>query len=257
MRQATQIDTFRQRVGSMIRMDFYRLVHTPLLYIMVAVSALIPALVLSMVSANEPGAAQTFTNVWQVVEMVQGGADGLGIMGMALLCNINMVFIFAAILVSIFVSHDYSSGFIKNIFTVHAKKVDYVVSKTVVGVFAGGGMVLAYLIGALLAGVLAGKSFDTGSAGAIGVVMCVLSKICLMGVFVPLYLAVAVFFKQRLWLTIIGAFVVGILFYPVAMFSAPLNSTLLNVLLCVAGAFLLGGAVGWVCDLILRTRDLA
>ncbi len=79
--------------------------------------------------------------------MVQGGADGMDLMALALLCNTNMVFIFTALLVSIFVSHDYGSGFIKSIFTVHARRVDYVISKTPVGVFAGSCMVLAHFGG--------------------------------------------------------------------------------------------------------------
>ena len=58
-----------------------------------------------------------------------------------------MMFIFTALLVSIFVSHDYGSGFIRSIFTVHARRVDYVISKTPVGVFAGSCMVLAHFWG--------------------------------------------------------------------------------------------------------------
>lgn len=253
---AISVRTLSERVGSMLRLDFYRLFHTPLFYIMAAISAIIPAMVLTMVSANEHG-AQTFDNTWQVVEMVQGGNAGMDLMSMALLCNINMVFIFTAILVSIFVSHDYSSGFIKNIFTVHAKKVDYAVSKSVVGAFSGACMVLAYVAGACIAGLIAGKSFALGDGGVVGLVMCILSKAALMGVFVPLYVAVAVFFKQRLWLTLLGAFAVGILFYPVAMMSAPLDSTFVNLALCIAGGAMLGCAFGAVGNLFLRTRDLA
>ena len=253
----SRIQTLGGRVGSMLRLDFYRLFHTPLFYIMVAISAIIPAMVLTMTSANEASTAQTFTNAWQVVEMVQGGNAGMDIMSMALLCNVNMVFIFTAILVSIFVSHDYSSGFIKNIFTVHAKKLDYAVSKSAVGAFSGACMVLAYLAGAMVAGLIAGKSFALGDATAFGVAMRVLSKMALMGLFAPLYVAVAVFFKQRLWLTLIGAFMVGILFYPAAMMTAPLDSGVVNLLLCLVGGALFGAAFCAVGNLFLRTRDLA
>ena len=40
--------TFRERIGGMLGVDFYRLFHTPLFYIMLAISAIIPAMILSM-----------------------------------------------------------------------------------------------------------------------------------------------------------------------------------------------------------------
>ena len=250
-------ERFKGHLGSMLRLDFYRLFHTPLLAIMCAVSALVPAMVLTMVSANERVQTQTFDNTWQVVELVHGGNAGMTTMDMALLCNINMVFIFTAIMVSIFVSHDYSSGFIKSIFTTHARKLDYAVSKSVVGAFSGACMVLCYVAGAVVAGVIASKSFALPDAGVMGVVACVLSKMCLMALFSPLYVAVAVFFKQRLWVTILGSFFVGVMFYPVAMLTSPLDSSLVNLLLCAAGGALFGAVFCAAGNLFLRTRDLA
>ena len=43
--------------------------------------------------------------------------------------NMNMVFIFGGILVSIFIWHDYRSGYVKQLFTTHAKKRDYMMSR--------------------------------------------------------------------------------------------------------------------------------
>ena len=243
-------------LATQLQLDFYRLFHTPLLFIMIVVSAIIPAMVLTMTSANEAPDAQSFTNVWQVVEIVSGGNAGMGIMDMALLCNINMVFIFAAIMVSIFISHDYSSGFVKNIFTVHAKKMEYVTSKSATGFFSGACMILVYFVGAIFAGILSGKSFAVGEANILNLGMCILSKILLMGLFVPLYVTVSVFFKEKLWLALLGAFAVGILFYPVAMMSAPLNATIMNVVLCAAGSVMIGAAFGRISKLILSRRDL-
>ena len=248
--------SFLQRIKSMLSVDFYRLFHTPLFYIMLIVSSLIPALVLTMTGANEMPDAQTFTNVWQVIESISGANSGAGLMDLATMCNINMVFIFVAIMISIFVSHDYSSGYNKSIFTVHPKKVDYVISKSIVGFISGACMILSYVFGAMVAGLLAGLSFSLGSANILTVLNCLLSKICLMGVFVPLYITVAVFFKQKLWLSILGSFMVGILFYPIAMMTAPLNSTFLNLIMCIAGGILLGLAFGALSTLILNKRDL-
>ena len=133
----------------MIKIDFYRLFHTPVFYIMVLVAALIPALVLAMVGANE-AEEQSFTNTWQVIEGYSGNTAGL--MDFANMANINMLFIFAALMLSIFIAHDYSSGFVKNIFTVHAKKSDYVVSKSLIGIFAGICMILSYTLVTIIVG---------------------------------------------------------------------------------------------------------
>lgn len=251
-----QSPSLTQRIKSILKVDFYRLFHTPLFYIMIFVSAIIPALVLTMVGANEAEGAQTFTNVWQVIESVGGANAGAGIMDLAMMCNINMVFIFVAIMISIFVSHDYSSGYNKSIFTVHAKKVDYVISKSIVGFISGACMIIAYLLGALLAGLITGMSFALHGANVLNVFSCIFSKIFLMGIFVPLYITVAVFFKQKLWLSIIGSFCVGILFYPVATLSAPLNAGILHFLLCAVGSGLLGTGFGWLATFILNKRDL-
>lgn len=248
--------SFVQRIKSMLKVDFYRLFRTPLFYIMVMVSALIPALVLTMVGANEAEGAKTFTNVWQVVESISGANKDAGIMDLATMCNINMVFIFTAIMISIFVSHDYSSGYNKSIFTVHSKKVDYVISKAIVGFISGACMIVAYLLGAIIAGAICGLSFSLGKATVANLFACIFSKIGLMAIFVPLYIIVSVFFKQKLWLSIIGSFVVGILFYPVAMLTSPLNAGILHLLLCLAGSAAFGVLFGYLATLILNKRDL-
>lgn len=248
--------SFGQRLKSMLSVDFYRLFHTPLFYIMVVVSAIIPALVLTMTGTNEAEGAQTFTNVWQVIESVSGANSGAGLMDLALICNINMVFIFVAIMISIFVSHDYSSGYIKSIFTVHSKKVDYVISKAIVGFISGACMIVAYVFGAMIAGLITGMSFELGTTSVLSVLSCIFSKIFLMAAFVPLYITVAVFFKQKLWLSILGSFAVGILFYPIAMMGAPLNSGILNFFMCIAGGALLGVGFGALSTLILNKRDI-
>ncbi|MCL2675005.1 MAG: ABC transporter permease [Firmicutes bacterium] len=255
VKEAGKYKTFFSRVKPMIKLDFYRLFHTPAFYITVGIAALIPALVLTMVGAEQGADAQSFTNTWQVFEGLSGATAGL--MDFANMANVNMVFIFAALLLSIFVSHDYGSGFVKNIFTVHAKKSDYVVSKSVVGIFGGACMILAYFLVTVIAGAIMGKSFDLGAAGAYGLIMCLLSKMVLMGVFVPLYLIFAVLFKQKLWMTIIATFAAGILFYPVASIAVPLDANVLTLIMCVLAAGIGFVGFGSLSGLILNKRDLA
>jgi len=258
--------TFLNRLKSMLKLDFYRLFHTPAFYIMLLFAAIIPAMVLGM-SGMEPPAVTTphsvsaapsapaieYTNTWQLIESTGGSAAADNPMDFSGYANINMLFIFAGLLMSIFVSHDYSSGFVKNIFTVHSKKTDYVLSKSAVGLFSGAGMIITYVLGTVLSGWLAGKSFDVNGSGLI---LCLASKLFLMGVFCPLFLGIAVFFRNRLWLTIVFTFLLGMMFYPAAS-AASLNATVITVLMSfIAGA---GGAAafGSVSNLILKRRDLA
>ena len=258
--------TFLNRLKSMLKLDFYRLFHTPAFYIMLLFAAIIPAMVLGMSGMEPPAVTNThsvsaapsapaiaYTNTWQLIESAGGSAAADNPMDFSGYANINMLFIFAGLLISIFVSHDYSSGFVKNIFAVHSKKTDYVLSKSAVGLFSGAGMIITYVLGTVLSGWLAGKSFDVNGGGLI---LCLISKLFLMGVFCPLFLGVAVFFRNRLWLTIVFTFLLGMMFYPAAS-AASLNATVITVLMSfIAGA---GGAAafGSVSNLILKRRDLA
>jgi len=241
----------------MLKLDFYRLFHTPAFYIMLGVAAMIPALILSMAGATPVGGASAnpplvLTNVWQLIEST-GGASAASPLDFAGYANINMVFIFAGLLMALFVASDYNSGFVKAIFTAHAKKTDYVISKTAIGVFGGAAMIVAYVIGAVATGLITGASFAVGVSGLI---FCLLSKILLMAVFCSLFLVVAVFFRSQLWWTIVFTFLLGMVLYPAAS-VATLASTVVTVGLClVAGA---AGAVvlGAVSRVILNHRDLA
>ena len=58
--------SFFKRIKGMLGVDFYRLFHTPLLYIFLGIAAIIPALV----SMGATGGGETtgmFSNAWQIV----------------------------------------------------------------------------------------------------------------------------------------------------------------------------------------------
>ena len=258
---------FGSRVKSMLKLDFYRLFHTPVFYILLLFAAMIPALVLSMAGAEPPATganvgaavaaaptapAMEIDNAWQIVESLGGSAVAENPLDFAGFANINMLFIFAGLLMAIFVAHDYSSGFAKNIFTVHSKKVDYVISKTAVGVFGGGGMIITYVIGTVLAGLLTGKAFDVNVSG---LVMCLLSKLFLMGIFCSLFLGIAVFFRNKLWMTIVFTFLFGMMLYPAAS-VATLSSTVVTMLITLVAGVIGAIAIGSASSLILKKRDL-
>jgi len=257
---------FGNRVKSMLKLDFYRLFHTPVFYIFLLIAAIIPAMIIGTSGMETPGtpgagvgnSAQAtapsieITNVWQLIESTGGSAAADNPMDFGGYANINMLFIFAGLLMAIFVAHDYSSGFVKNIFTVHSKKLDYIISKSAVGIFSGVAMIITYVGGTVFAGLLTGKAFDVNMSGLI---QCLISKAFLMGIFCSLFLGIAVFFRNKLWMTIIFTFLFGMMFYPAAS-VATLNSTVITMLITLIAGVLGAIACGSISSLFLKKRDL-
>ena len=253
---------FKTRLTSMLKLDFYRLFHTPNFYIFLLIAALIPAMIIGTSGMDASGGAGNaayaapasieIANAWQLIESAGGSAAAGNPLDFGGYTNINMLFIFAGLMMAIFVAHDYSSGFVKNIFTVHSKKIDYVISKSAVGIFSGAGMIVTYVLGTALAGLFSGKSFDVNVGGLI---LCLLSKAFLMGVFCSLFLGIAVFFKNKLWLTIVFTFLLGMMFYPAAS-VATLDSTGITLLISLAAGIIGALVFGTVSTLFLKKRDL-
>ena len=210
-------NSMSRRVKTMLKVDFRRMFTTRFLYIMVGICLVMPILMLVMTTmvggdpAADAEAMGTFTNTWQAI----GSYSGADMMTMDLttMCNINMLYFFLAALVCVFVADDFRSGYAKNLFTVRAKKGDYVISKTIVCFVGGTLMLLAFFVGTILGGAIAGLPFDTGAAGVSGIVMCMIAKICLVAVFVPIFLAVSVAAKQKTWLSLILGFMAGMLMF--------------------------------------------
>lgn len=117
-------------------------------------------------------------------------------------------------------------------------------------------MLLAYFIGAIVGGSIAGLSFDAGTAGVSGIVMCLLSKIFLMAVFVSIFVLISTVGKQKLWLSMIGSLAVGLLLFMMVPSMTPLDSTIMNVILCLAGGALFSVELGAVGNSILQKTSL-
>ena len=254
---------FHKRLKSMLAVDFRRMFTMPLLYIMVGISAVIPILVLVMTTTMSATAdpatgigteVAAFTNVWQAIASVSG--EDTAAMSLTSMCNINLLYFLAAVLVCVFVAEDFKSGYSKNLFAVRSKKTDYVISKSLVGFVGGICMMLAYFLGTLLGGAIAGLSFDPGTAGAGGIVMCLLSKIFLLAIFVSIYILMGTVAKQKLWLSLVGSLAVAMLFYSIIPMMSPLDSGMMNVFMCLAGGTLFGVGIGAISNLILRKTNL-
>ena len=158
--------------------------------------------------------------------------------------------------VGLFISDDFRSGYAKNLFTVRAKKEDYVISKTLCGFVCGALMLIAYFIGSLLGGAIAGLSFDLFGLGVGNIVMCMLAKVFLMLVFVSIFTLISVAAKQKAWLSICGSLGGGMLLFMMVSMITPLASTVINVALCAAGGAMFAFGLGAISKVILQKNSL-
>ena len=198
--------TLTQRIKGMLGVDFYRLFHTPMFYIFLAIAAIIPAMISAMTMMPGPdGSASTplYSNLWQII----AASKSLYVIeGIADYANMNMVFIFGGIMVSVFIGHDYKSGYVKQLFTTHAKKQDYMISKTLVCAFAMACMCITYLIGGVVGGLFAGYD-ATVNAGSL--IVAVLGKIVMSLGWASLYTFLNVIFRKYFGISIASSFFFG------------------------------------------------
>lgn len=255
---------FSKRLKSMLKVDFRRAFTSGFFYLMIGIAFVIPILILVMTSMMDgtttvdpqTGVETTiegFDFVWQAIAARSDAPMSMDLTGM---CNINMIYFLAAVLVCLFVCDDFRSGYAKNLFTVRAKKNEYVVSKTLFALVGGGLMIIAYIVGAMLGGKIAGVSFSLGSTKAIEVVCCMLCKVLLVGVFVPVFLMMSVVAKQRSWLAIVGSVGVGMLFFTIAPIASPLDASVLHVLLCLVGGAGFCFGFGAISNVILNKTNI-
>lgn len=161
-----------------------------------------------------------------------------------------------AVFVCLFISDDFRSGYAKNLFTIRAKKGEYVVSKTLSGFVCGVLMLIAYLAGSLLGGAIAGLSFELYGMNAGNIVMCILAKIFLMPVFVSIFTLISIAAKQKAWLSICGSLGGGMLLFMTVSMITPLASTPIHVLLCAVGGALFAIGLGAISKVVLKKTSL-
>ena len=263
-------NTFGKRFGSMLKVDFKRLFLSRSFYIIVAACLLVPILILVMTTMMDGSVTvdpntgketvmEGFDNVWQIIGTVSGaGAEAGASMDMSItsMCNINMLYFAIAALVCIFVADDFRSGYAKNLFTVRAKKTDYVASKTLVLFVGSAFMILAFVLGAILGGIFAGVSFEMVGFNVGNLIMSILAKILLCLIFVGIYLCMSVVAKQKLWLSILLSFGVGMFLFNIAPMVSPLNSGILQVILCIAGGAGFAIGMGAISNVVLKKTSL-
>lgn len=255
----------KSRLKNMLSVDFGRMFGSTFFYIMLGISFIIPILVIVMTTmmdgtttVNRQGVETTmeaFKNTWQVIGTISGAGSAMA-MDLTSMVNINLVYFIVSVFVCIFVAADFRSGYAKNLFTIRAKKTDYVISKTVVCFVAGALMILLFFVGTMLGGVMAGLPFDLGAATPASIVMCMICKVLLMAVFVPIYLLMAIIAKEKSWLSIMLSLMTGMFLFMMIPMLTPLNATLMNVILCLAGGVMFSFGLGAIGNNILKKKDI-
>ena len=260
--------SFGKRLKSMLRVDFKRMLRSKLFYIIIACSLLVPIIMTVMMSmmdgttSIDQQTGQTVViegpdNTWQSIGTLptEGGAQ-MGGMDVMAMCNINMAFMGVAVFVCLFICDDFRSGYAKNLFTVRAKKTDYVISKTLAGLTCGAAMIIAYLFGAILGGAISGLSFELVGFSGANLTMCIISKLLLMAVFVPIFVLWSIAAKQKSWLAICGSLASGMLLFMTVGLITPLNATLLNAALCLGGGAMFSFGLGAISNKVLCKTSL-
>ena len=273
-----QKNTFKKRLGTMLKVDFRRMFKSRLFYILLACALLVPivmTVMLTMMDGQENIDRQTGEvtimegpeSVWESIGTFpveapvtqappEGGMAAMGNMDVMAMCNINMMFMAVAVFVCLFISDDFRSGYAKNLFTVRAKKGDYVASKTLSGFLCGALMLVLYFVGAMLGGAISGLSFDLGTLNAANILMCMVAKVLLMLVFVPIFVLISVAAKQKAWLSLCGSLGGGMLLFMMVGMITPLNSTPIHVLLCLAGGAMFAFGLGIASKSVLQKTSL-
>lgn len=282
-------NTFAKRLKTMLHVDFRRMFTMPLIYIILASCLATPVLIFVMttmmdgtVTEDPQTGEQTITeskfdHAWQIIGSInnpkgepsnEGKEEnpeeenpmGAG-MDITSMVNINMLYFAVAVLVCIFVGADFRSGYSKNLFTVRASKVEYVISKTLVGIVGGALMIICFFIGSVIGATIMSIPFDlslvgssTISAGSI--VFCLLSKVLLVGAFVPIYVLASVIAKQRVWLSIIISCGISMLLFMMIPMITPLDGTFINPLLCLGASILASLGIGAISNTVLKKTAL-
>ncbi len=128
--------------------------------------------------------------------------------------------------------------------------------KILVSFVVGALMILLFFAGALLAGAIMGLPFAMEGFGMGNLVMCIITKVLLMAIFVSLYVLLGVIAKQRAWLSICLSLMFGMFLFMMIPMLTPLDAGPMNVVLCLAGGVLFALGLGSIGGLILKKKDI-
>lgn len=253
----------KNQIKTMFQFDSRKAFSSPLFYIMLGISFIIPILILVMttmmdgsISINPQTGEETiiegFKNVWQII----GSNNMSGTMDITSMCNINMMYFVIAIFVCIFIAEDFRSGYSKNLFTIRSNRNVYIRSKTLIGIIAGASMMIAFFMGSILGGIFSGLSFTLDGITIGNIICSMLSKIFLVSIFVAIFTLAGIISKEKLWLSILLSLGIGMLFFTMIPIISPITSTFINVILTLIGGGLFTITITFASSFIFNKENI-
>ena len=182
---------------NLFRMDLRRLLRGKALYILIGV---LTAVVLSSVLMSDGSA-----NIADLLGASGGSMfDAQGGFGSGM--GLSIIYGLIGLLVMLFVCNDYSSGFAKNIFTVHTNKWHYFVSKLLTMMVAGGIMIAAFIAETIIFSLILGRGLALDNP--FGLVMFIFQKWLVSGAFAAIYIFINLLTRNKA-VGSIAAFLIG------------------------------------------------
>lgn len=264
---------FKKRLSTMISLDFKRLFMSKFFYIILGSCLIAPILILIMTQMmsgspmndqygnpiidelGNPVLMEGFKNVWQMLGAVSSSSMGMS-MDITSMCNINMLYFAIIVFVSLFIGQEFKCGYSKNLFTMRSSKKEYVFSKSIVSSTVGMLMIMFFFIGSLLGAAISGVSFELVDVNTLNIVMCLLSKLGLVLVFVGIFIVVSVIGKDKIWLSMIIGLSVSMLLFMMIPTISPLDATFTEVLMSFVGGLIFLVGLGFVSIKILEKNNL-
>lgn len=149
---------------NLIQMDLRRTFRTPLFYaLLLGLSVMLGTFTMTGVMGENQSIA--------LIGPVSSAGNMMSTMGMS------MVLIFGAIYVVSIIGKDFSTGFIKNILTIHANKSSYILAKLVVGTIVSALMLVFYIVLMIILGAIQGLPVGIPSIG--GLILFIIGKLLL------------------------------------------------------------------------------
>ena len=177
---------------NLLKMDLRRLFQGKMLYIMLAILTVVTCSSVLMVPATGNMVA-----LFRATEKMDFLASNTGI---------GIIYMILGIMTTMFICNDYSSGFAKNVFSIHANKVDYIVSKIVTMMVAAGVLILVFTIEAFIITGILGRTM--GIESVIGFILFLYQKWLAAAMFIAISVFVSLLTRNK-GVGCIMAFLIG------------------------------------------------
>lgn len=179
---------------NLIKMDLRQTFRTPLLYtLLLGLSVILGTFAMT-------GTMGESHSIAALIGPITASDDIMSGIGMS------MVLIFGAIYIVSIIGKDFSTGFIKNILTVHANKWDYILSKLAVSIVVSTSMIVFYVILMTILGTIQGLPLAIPSF--IGLLLFLVGKLLLAFALNALLIGFMLL-TRNLAITIIACFLFG------------------------------------------------